>query len=131
MTKWTKTSYPGVRDSEHKTRKHGSVMKDRYHTIRHKIAGKDREEGLGWSSEDWTAEKAAGVLAELKKAATLGEGPKTLAEKRMVDREKREREQAEHERREKESVTFDQFYKDTYLPRAKADKKATSVDLQK
>jgi len=70
--KWTKTQYPGVRYREHSTRKHG-IRPDKYFTIRFRVFGKQIEEGLGWTSEGWTAEKAAFKLGELKQAATFGE----------------------------------------------------------
>ena len=38
----------------------------RYFTIRYKLSGKDREEGLGWATENWTAAKAYERLTELK-----------------------------------------------------------------
>lgn len=44
-----KTAFPGVRYREHPVRKNGAVNKDRYYTIRYKVDGKDREEGVGWA----------------------------------------------------------------------------------
>ena len=126
MAKWVKTNFPGVRYREHETRKHG-VRRDQYFTIRYKLNGKDKEEGLGWASEDWTAVKAYDRLKELKENRKKGEGPQTLAEKREIENERREREQAKRVREEKEAITFDDFFTDTYLPQAKADKKPRSV----
>ena len=83
---WKKTNFVGVRFYEHPTRKHG-VQKDRYFAIRYQHEGKRREEGLGWTSEKMTAEKAALELAALKKAHTLGEGPASLEEKRALKKE--------------------------------------------
>ena len=54
---WQSTGFPGVRFYKHPNRKHG-VKYDRYFAIRYQHDGKRREEGLGWSSEGWTAEKA-------------------------------------------------------------------------
>lgn len=124
--RWIKTKHPGVRYREHETRKNG-VGKDRYFTIRYKLGGKDKEESLGWASEGWTAEKAAHVLADLKRAAALGEGPKTLAEKRRISREKEAEKQVEQEKLAKDSLKFDTFFTDSYLPLARADKKPRSV----
>ena len=78
---WFKTQYPGIRYREHKTRKH-SGKPDRYFTMYYKLNGKLKEEGLGWSSEEWNAQKASIQLSELKKAQTTGEGACTLQEKR-------------------------------------------------
>jgi len=65
MTKWIKTTFPGVRYREHETRKHG-IRRDQYFTIRYKLNGKDKEEGIGWATEDWTAAKTYDRLKELK-----------------------------------------------------------------
>ena len=87
-----KTSYPGVRYKEHPKRKHG-VKRDRYFSIYYRVNGKKKEEGLGWQSSGWTAEKAAGQLAKLKESHRIGEGPQTLKEKREIDNKRREKEQ--------------------------------------
>jgi integrase len=126
MAKWIKTNFPGVRYREHPVRKNG-VKRDQYFTIRYKLAGKDREEGLGWSSEDWTAAKAYDRLKELKENRKVGKGPQTLAEKRAIEEARKTAEKVEQEHLEKEAVTFDAFFTDTYLPQAKADKKPRSV----
>ncbi|HOD29125.1 MAG TPA: tyrosine-type recombinase/integrase [Syntrophales bacterium] len=124
--KWIKTSFPGVRYREHEKRKSG-VRRDQYFTIRYKLAGKDREEGLGWASEGWSAKKAYARLSELKENLKVGEGPRTLAEKREIEDARRAAKKAEAERQEKEAVTFGAFFADSYLPQAKADKKEKSV----
>ena len=130
--KWIKTTFPGVRYREHPTRKNG-VKRDQYFTIRYKVTGKDqvtrkdREEGLGWASENWTAAKAYERLKELKENRKSGEGPQTLAEKREIEGARKEAKKTEAERQEKEAVTFKTFFEDTYLPQAKADKKERSV----
>jgi integrase len=126
MAKWTKTSFPGVRYRKHPTRKNGVKM-DQYFTIRYKLHGKDKEEGLGWASEGWSEKKAYDHLAALKENIKTGEGPQTLAEKREIAVNKKESDAAEKQRREKEAVTFGQFFTDTYLPQAKANKKERSV----
>ena len=130
MAKWNKTTFPGVRYREHSTRKNG-IRRDQYFTIRYKLAGKDKEEGLGWASEGWTAAKAYDRLKELKENVKAGEGPQTLAEKREIAKKRKEEEQAEKERQEKEAVTFKDFFNDTYLPQAEADKKEKSVTREK
>jgi integrase len=120
--KWNKTAYPGVRYREHGTRKHG-INFDRYFAIRYRFKGKTYESGLGWTSEGWTAKKAAMELAELKRNAKTGTGPLTLAEKR--DRAQAEKETAERLRmqEERESLTFGQYFKNTYHPAAAVSKK--------
>ena len=120
--KWIMTNFPGVRYREHPTRKNG-VKRDQYFTIRYKLAGKDREEGLGWASENWTAAKAYECLKELKENRKSGEGPQTLAEKREINDKQKEAEKEAQELAEKENVTFGDFMTETYLPQSKLDKK--------
>lgn len=122
MAKWIKTNFPGVRYREHSTRKNG-VRRDQYFTIRYKLAGKDREEGLGWASESWTAAKAYERLKELKQNAKAGEGPQTLAEKRELENKRKEVERAAQEKAERESITFGQYFKEVYFPTSKVGKK--------
>ncbi len=99
---------------------------DRYFSIRYQHNGKQREEGLGWQSEGWTAKKAALERAALQKAKTLGEGPTSLAEKRALEKQRQESEAQEKARREKESITFGEFFTDTYYPHAKTGTKKAS-----
>jgi len=128
--KWHSAKFKGVRYREHETRKHG-VKWDRYFVLRYQHEGKRIEEALGWASQGWTEEKAALKLAELKTAAKIGEGPTRLAEKREIEKQRKEALQAEQTRLEKEAVTFETFFKGTYLPHAEADKKERSVTREK
>ena len=123
---WIKTSFPGVRFYEHATRKHG-VQKDRYFAIRFQSDGKRREEGLGWASEGWSASKASQSLAELKKAATTGEGATSLAEKRKQAEAKREQARQEEEARARDAITFKDYFDREYLPVARVTKKPESI----
>jgi integrase len=126
---WIKTNFPGVRYYEHPTRKNG-VRRDQYFTIRYKLAGKDREEGLGWASENWTAAKAYDRLKELKENRKAGEGPQTLAEKREIEGKRKEADKQAQELAEKESVTFGAFMTETYLPQCERDKKARTHTIE-
>jgi site-specific recombinase XerD len=129
--KWISTTYKGVRYYEHPTRKHGKVMKDRYYAIRYQRGGKRVEEGTGWASEldpkdnkNWTAEKAALILADLKEASKgLKHGPSRLSERRDIEQRRKETEKADHELAEKEKITFKQYFNNTYYPTAKTHKK--------
>ena len=123
-----KTKVRGIRYREHETRKHG-VQLDRYFSIRYRVNGKEKEEGLGWASEGWTVARAADALAELKRSARTGEGEKTLAEKREkaeaarqaeLDRQKAEQEAAEAEK--VRNITFKEFFENQYLPIQKTHK---------
>ncbi|MBU2623418.1 MAG: site-specific integrase [Proteobacteria bacterium] len=129
MAKWIKTNFPGVRFREHPTRKKG-VRLDQYFTIRYKLAGKDKEEGLGWASQKWSAAKAYKHLTELKENQKAGEGPQTLAEKRDLEDKRKESEKTESDRMEKENVTFGTFMTETYLPQSKCDKKAKTHRIE-
>lgn len=113
--KWIKTNFKGVRYHEHETRKHG-VKKDKYFTIRYKLDGKDKEEGLGWASGGWTAEKAYDQLKEIKENIKKAEGHQTLAEKREQLKEQKEAEEAAKARSEKENVTFSDYFNNVYFP---------------
>ena len=117
-----KTTFRGVRYREHETRKHG-VQKDKYFFIRYKLNGRDREEGLGWQSEGWTAAKAYDHLRELKENSRIGQGPQSLAEKREIERQRKEAEKAAQEQAEKENVTFSYYFEKVYFPTSKIGKK--------
>ena len=126
MSQWIKTKYPGVRFYFHETRKHG-VKFDQYFAIRYQKDGKRIEEGLGWSSENMTLEKAAKQLGDLKEAARLGKKDATrLKEKREIEKQRREHEALEKKRKEKEGLTFGDFFNKTYFPISKTSKKKES-----
>lgn len=113
--KWIKAKSPGVRYHEHVTRKHG-IRFDRYYSIRYKLGGKDKEEGLGWASQGWTEQKAVERLAELKQNQRDGKGPQTLQEKREKAQLQRQAEKEAKEQAEKENVTFGDYFTKTYFP---------------
>lgn len=105
---WVKSKSVGVRYRQHPSRKHG-VNFDRYFTIRYKVDGKEKSEGLGWASEGWTEKKAAAVLAELKANQTTGQGPATLAEKRKI-KQQQEEAKAEQERQQANRWTLERLW---------------------
>jgi integrase len=120
---WHKTEFRGVRYRKHPTRKHG-VRFDRYFQIRYQKDGKRVEEALGWASDDWTAEDAALKLAELKKAATTGEGLATMAERREKRRKTKNQEACDR-------LTFKEFWDNTYFPQAERDKSKETAYREK
>jgi len=126
---WQATRFTGVRYREHPTRKHG-VQKDKYFAIRYQKDGRRCEEGLGWASEGWTAQKSALKLAELKQAAVTGEGPKRLREKREIEERRREEEKATREQEHLDAITFSQYFHDTYMSYARANKTANSCTTE-
>ena len=109
------TKYTGVRFREHPTRLHG-IRKDRCFFVRYKVDSKLYEDSVGWASEGMTAEKASGIRAELRKAARLGEGSRTLNEKRSKEKKKQVK-------RDRENIIFSKFFTDTYYPQAELSKK--------
>ncbi|MDR1609748.1 MAG: hypothetical protein LBR78_02765 [Holosporales bacterium] len=110
---WMKTNTPGVRCYEYPTRKYG-IRKDRYFTIRYKVNGKRKEEGLGWASEGCTERKASKRLSELKENNRTGTGAKTLSEKREVARK-------QEQQYERENITFATVFKE-YIEDAQGDR---------
>lgn len=129
MSKRIKTTFPGVRYREHETRKHG-VKKDQYFTIRYKLNGKDKEEGMGWASEGWTASKAYARLLELKENKKVGEGPQTLKEKRENEQKKREQAATDLDQIERDAVTFNQIFTKQYFPIAEQNKTKGAAEAE-
>ncbi len=119
-TKWHKSQFPGVRYREHPLRKHNGRY-DRYFTIRYKIEGKLKEEGLGWSAEGWNAQKASLLRSELRKNLKTGEGPATLAEKRLLAERIKEADERHAEMIAMENIPFRQFFIDNYYLHAKSN----------
>jgi hypothetical protein len=68
--KLNKTQFPGVRFRENSSRKHNGKP-DRYFTIRYKLNGILKEEGLGWSSQGWNAQKTSITRNDLIKKQKL------------------------------------------------------------
>lgn len=112
---WMQAKFPGVRFYEHLDRKHG-IRPDKNFYLRYRYQGKRYEEHVGWASQGWSAEKASIELSKLKEAHTTGNGPVSLAEKRELERLRREKVKAEEARLEKENISFGQYFQETYLP---------------
>jgi integrase len=124
------TQFPGVRFRYHKTRKYNGSL-DKYFFIRYHVAGKLKEEGIGWASKDWNAKKASLELASLKKAQLIGEGPQTLQEKRMLAKTIKEAAAAELKRKAKENLGIEVYFSDKYFPASQAEKKKDSWRREK
>lgn len=119
MATWKKTPFTGIRYREHPTRKHG-IQKDKYFSIRYQADGERIEEGLGWLSDGWNAEKAALQLAELKSNHKTGKGHSRLKAKRATKKKI-------EERRQTKLITVSQFWKDDYVKTLKTRVKASSA----
>jgi integrase len=129
--------HPGIRWTEHQIRKHG-VMPDRYFYIYYTLPKKEgdkksrqREEPCGWESEGMTAIKALKELAQIKENIRLGAGYQSLKEKRETEQKRRDEEEIDRENMERESISFCQFYTDSYLPVLHVNKKAGSIHAEK
>ena len=120
--RWNRTPYPGVRYREHPSRRHNG-RPDRYFCIRYYINYKDCEEGLGWASEGWNAEKAHGVLSRIKKNIKTGSGPQSLAALRAEGDAQREAEAQEVRRLSVQGMTVSDFLTNHYMPEAKRSKR--------
>lgn len=106
-----KSPYPGVRYTEHVTRKHGKKP-DRYFSVRYGINKIKTEQGLGWASEGWTEKKAFDLVCQLKQNAKSGTGPVTIAE---MQKQKTEG---------FEAPTLSDFVSKKYLPSCAQTKKS-------
>ncbi len=126
-TRWSRTPYPGVRFREHVSRRHNGKP-DRYFTIRYSINYKDCEEGLGWASEGWNAEKAHGVLSRIKTNIKTGSGPQSLAALRAEGDAQREAEAQEARRLRVQGITVSEFLTNHYMPEAKRSKRTWRDD---
>jgi len=123
-----RTQYPGVRYYEHPARKTRSGQADRYFSIRYRVGGRLVEEGLGWASEKWNAEKAHGVLATIREGQRVGAGPASVAELRAQG-EARRKAAADVARRDAiMGMSVEVFFRDYYMPRAKKEKRTWRTD---
>lgn len=126
---WKKAKFPGVRYREHETRKHG-LKPDKYFSVRYKLNGKDKEEGLGWASGGWTEQKANEALADIKSRIRKGDETRTLAEQREKAEAKRAADAEAKRQKEKSNTTFADVWP-LYLDLAKTTKTARSVTTEK
>ena len=125
--KWTKTQFQGVRYREHPTRKHG-LQPDRYFSMRYRVNGKLKEEGLGWASKGMTAKKANERLARIQENIRIGQGPQSLQEQRQ---EVLQQQENLRKLEEQNSLTLHTFWHSSYLPSCCASKKPHTVATEK
>lgn len=124
--------YKGVYYREHKTRKHGKVP-DKYIILRHRVDGKQVDEGLGWISNKWeetgpdgkirkvgwTLKGASELLAEFSKNKRQGIAPRSLAEKRQLEEAAKKQAEKEQEKQKAEQITVGEYWDTKYLPSLK------------
>ncbi len=82
-TQYKKGKIPGIRYKEHPERKVG-IQKDKYYYMFYRLDGKQKEEGVGWTSQGWNEKKVAALLFEIKENIKAGRSPRTLKEKREM-----------------------------------------------
>lgn len=129
--KRVRTKRPGVYYREHPSRRHNSKP-DRYYIIRHRVDGKQIEEGVGWASEEgWNDVKVSLLLAELKSNQTAGLRPVTLKEKREIAQAEREAEAAEKARLEIENISFSQVWEKYIFDQEQSGKSPETVRREK
>lgn len=126
-----KTQYPGVRYREHPTRKQRSGQLDRYFSIRYKDDGRTVEEGTGWATEGWNAEKAHAVLATIKQNKRTGQGPLSLADMREDAAKERVATEREAEEERASHMLLQDFFENYYMPEAKRTKRSWLTDEQR
>lgn len=123
------SSLPGIRYREHPTRKHG-IKPDRYYFIRYKVKGVLKEEGIGWSSEEVTADSAYAIRTVIRQNIKSGSGPTSYAAMKQEAEAARvaveQNELAEAHR----NVTVGEVFTNSYLPAAKTYKKAGSIGAE-
>ncbi|MDH3332427.1 MAG: hypothetical protein OEL68_08910 [Desulfobulbaceae bacterium] len=102
------TSQTGVRVREHKTRKYRGKP-DKYFMIRYydSVRKEYREDGAGWSSQQMTATKAAGLRAEILGNIKAGKRPQSLKEMREMELERENADKTASEKEEKLNITLD------------------------
>ncbi len=119
----------GIRYREHPTLKHG-IKPDRYYFIRYKVKGVLKEEGIGWSSEDVTADSAYAICTEIRQNIKSGNGPTSYAAMKQEAENSRLATERERVAEEQRNVTFGEIFNDSYLPAARTYKKAGSIGAE-
>jgi integrase len=120
-----------VRYYEHGTRRTRNGQPDKYFAIRYYVNGKRKEEGVGWATEGWNAEKAHALLADIRAAIRTGKGPKSLAERREEEAQIRAAKEAKKQAEQRAEMTLEEFFRTVYIPRAKREKRSWLLDEQR
>ncbi|MGX9364512.1 tyrosine-type recombinase/integrase [Desulfoplanes sp. PS50] len=113
---------PGVYWKPLTTQKNGAVKDDVLYSIYYKFEGKPRREIVGRQSEGTNADECSGILARLKRNRREKKGPFTLEQERAENDRTRKEQEAEQRQAERDSLTYGQFFEETYFPHAQADK---------
>ncbi len=124
---WKKTAQKGLRYYEHETRRHGK-KRDRYYSIRFKVAGRDYTYGVGWLSDGIPeavrkAEPGLGfedyclkLLRQYKGNVKTGTGPKSPKQKRAIAEAREAAEREARAQAEADNVAFGHYFEKVYYP---------------
>ncbi len=123
-----KTQYPNVRYYEHTTRKLKNGQADRYFSIRYQDGKRTVEEGMGWASEGWNAQKASKILVTIKENKKTGVGPQSLAEMRTKAATERAMVEQEKADEQTSNMLLQEFFVQYHLPHIKRNKRTWLLD---
>ena len=126
---WFKTNFLGVRYRKHRSRKKG-VDFDRCYSIRYKIDGKDKEEVVGWASEEMTPEKAFNELAMIRENIRKGVEPRSIAVLRRLNEQQIEEDAKSLLIQKNTTITFSNFWDSSYYPEANIEKKPATMESE-
>lgn len=139
---WKKTAQIGLRYYEHETRRHGK-KKDRYYSIRFKVAGRDYTYGVGWLSDGIPeairkAEPGFGfedyclkLLRQYKGNVKTGTGPKSPKQKRAIAEAREAAESEARAQAEADNVTFGHYFEKTFFPTFQVGRKNATTRMPK
>ena len=127
---WEKTKYPGVRRRKHPSRMCSQGKPDYYFALHYKVGGASKDEGVGWTSEGWTAERAFQILATIRGNIRSGSGPTTRAELRALNEALAADAARARKAKEKAAITFAKFCELHYLPVARDMKKPRAMEAE-
>jgi integrase len=135
---WKKTAQKGLRYYEHETRRHGK-KRDRYYSIRFKVAGRDYTCGVGWLSDGIPeavrkAEPGLGfedyclkLLRQYKGNVKTGTGPKSPKQKRAIAEAREAAEREARAQAEADNVTFGYYFENVYYPTFQVGRKISAT----
>lgn len=117
------TLQKGIRYTEDPVRRLRNGRPDRYYFLRYSMDGKQHEEGVGWASNEVTVDELERILAILHKSARTGEGPRSVAELREANLQRRAAAGSAAD-----DLTVAEFFDQYYVPAAKRRKRTWSHD---
>lgn len=122
-----RNNFPGVRAKEHPT--HFRGKKDVYFSIRYTRNGKQYEEGIGWKSEGYTAEKAYDMLCNLKRDIKAGNAISLKDQREQTQKAKEANAEALKQEQSKD-ITFSTLFEEHYTPFIKTKNKQSTYERE-